>query len=349
MIALIGAHARAFLRDRPGLVMTLALPPLVYLLFAALFGAGARGEVDLRLAVHDAARAGWSRDVETALGQSFGARMVSHPDAASVEAEVLSGRADVGVLLGAPGASRPVQVLTTPGRALAGDMVTRALESRAPGARPPTVVQSRTIGPAGDLLALYYAGAVAVMFLVFNAMHGAMGVIDDRRSGLTARLRLLAGGTAPIIGARLAWLTLLGVAQSIFVFAAAVPAIPAATPGLVGAWAVTAALSSAAAAGVALALIALCRSRAQAQPVSTSLVLLMAALGGSMAPRFLMPDEFRAIGWLTPHAWTIEAYQAIVWRGQIDAGVLTAWVVLAAVAVAGGLLGWVVEARRTLP
>ena len=37
------------------MALTLVLPPLVYLLFAAVFGAGARGDIDASVALHDAA------------------------------------------------------------------------------------------------------------------------------------------------------------------------------------------------------------------------------------------------------------------------------------------------------
>jgi len=55
-MAVAGAWARGFWRDRAGVVLTLLLPPLVYLLFAAIFGAGARGEIDTSVVLHDAAR-----------------------------------------------------------------------------------------------------------------------------------------------------------------------------------------------------------------------------------------------------------------------------------------------------
>ena len=105
-------------------------------------------------------------------------------------------------------------------------------------------------------------------------------------------------------------------------------------------------LTAAAGAGLALVVIGLCRTREQAQPLSTFIVLLLAALGGSMAPRFLMPETFRQLGWITPHAWAIEAYQTVLWRGGFNATVWGAWAVLGGVGLLGGLGAWVMEARR---
>ena len=104
MIALILAHARSFARDLPGLVMTLALPALVYVLFAAIFGAGARGELDLTLAIHDGAETPASRAIAEGLVEGA-ARADALASAAEAERAVESGRADVGVLI-APG-TRP--------------------------------------------------------------------------------------------------------------------------------------------------------------------------------------------------------------------------------------------------
>ena len=100
------------------------------------------------------------------------------------------------------------------------------------------------------------------------------------------------------------------------------------------------------AAGLALALTAACRSREQAQPLTTFVVLLLAALGGSMAPRFLMPEAFRDLGWITPHAWAIEAYQAVIWRGEFTPTVISAWAVMASLGAGGLAIALMFERRR---
>jgi ABC-2 type transport system permease protein len=35
-----------------------------------------------------------------------------------------------------------------------------------------------------------------------------------------------------------------------------------------------------------------------------------------MVPRFFMPETLRALGWLTPTTWALEAYTAVFWRGE---------------------------------
>jgi ABC-2 type transport system permease protein len=100
--------------------------------------------------------------------------------------------------------------------------------------------------------------------------------------------------------------------------------------------------------GVPLARPAACNTRDQAQPVSTFTFLILAAIGGSMAPRFLMPEALQTLGWLTPHTWVIEAYQTVLWRGLVNTTVLEAWTVLAGFAGVGFLAALWLEARRRL-
>jgi ABC-2 type transport system permease protein len=57
------------------------------------------------------------------------------------------------------------------------------------------------------------------------------------------------------------------------------------------------------------------RTEAQAGSLSTTVLLALSALGGCFVPRFIMPPWLRACGWLTPHAWALEAYQDLLVRG----------------------------------
>ena len=52
------------------------------------------------------------------------------------------------------------------------------------------------------------------------------------------------------------------------------------------------------------------------------MILVLSALGGSMVPRFLMPELLKDLGWLTPNTWVLEAYSGMFWRG---AGIADLW------------------------
>ncbi|HAF80267.1 MAG TPA: hypothetical protein DCG66_04565, partial [Brevundimonas sp.] len=127
MMAVAGAWARGFWRDRSGMALTLVLPPLVYLLFAAVFGAGARGDIDASVVLHDAARTPATAAVGEALSRDLGPRLRRLDDSQAVERAVIDGRADAGVLIARDEAGAPqVTVVSAAGR----DVAAAALQAR---------------------------------------------------------------------------------------------------------------------------------------------------------------------------------------------------------------------------
>jgi ABC-2 type transport system permease protein len=381
---LVMVMALSLWRDRAGLVLVFVLPPLVFIAFASVFSAGASGRLDIRAGVVDQADSADSRRLVDSLRRRLGGRLTRLPDIAALEDAIASGRVDAGLVLhgNLADAPTPITVLIHPGRRAAGEVLTAQVNAaagqdlpdlmlhrevavldpiltltpdqlrRATGAplglgSPPPFAAQRIL-PGGDPLVIYYAGAVSILFLMFTAMQGAMSLIDERRAGLWLRLGLSAGGIAPLLGGRMIWLTGLGVVQALVLFLVAAVLYSVPLLANLAAWSATAVCAAAASAGIALALAAACRTREQAQPVSTFAFLILAAIGGSMAPRFLMPEALQMLGWLTPHTWVIEAYQTVLWRGLVNATVLEAWTVLASFAGAGFLAAVWIEGRRRL-
>jgi ABC-2 type transport system permease protein len=191
----------------------------------------------------------------------------------------------------------------------------------------------------------YYAGAVMILFALFSAMQGALGLMDERTTGVADRLLAGTAGMGPVVSGKFLFLVGQGVLQALLIFVTAQLVYGVAVVQHAMLWLPTTLAASACAAGVALGLVSVCRTRDQAQMLSTFVILVLAAIGGSMVPRFLMPPWLQTIGWFTPHAWTIEAYQAILWRDAGIGAVYKAWGVL----TAAGLLGLAVAhvlARR---
>ena len=75
------------------------------------------------------------------------------------------------------------------------------------------------------------------------------------------------------------------------------------------------------------------------------MILILAAVGGSMMPRFLMPLWLQDLGWWTPHAWVIDAYQGLLWRDDGAATLYKAWIVLAAIGLAGFSIAQIASRR----
>ena len=191
----------------------------------------------------------------------------------------------------------------------------------------------------------YYAGAVAVLFLLFSSVHGAISVIEEKDSGILDRTLAGPGRMSAIINGKALFLVVQGVVQIgvIFVIAWIVHGVD--LPRHLPLWAVTTVAASVAAAGMALVVALVCRTKRQAQTLANVAILILSALGGSMVPRFFMPPLLQSLGWLTPNTWALEAYTAIFWRDEAATALILPWTML----LVAGVVGlWVakVAARR---
>ena len=193
----------------------------------------------------------------------------------------------------------------------------------------------------------YYAGAVAILFLLFTSMQGAISLIDERSSGIVDRLLVGPGGAQVVVLGKGLFLTLQGLAQVTIIFALAWWMYGIDWPGKFWLWLITAIVAAASAAWLAMLMASLCSTRQQAQTASAFLVLILSAVGGSMMPRFLMPGWLRDLGWLTPNAWAIEAWQGVFWRGQGMSELLLPWLVLGGSALLAMSISLALSTRRS--
>jgi len=181
----------------------------------------------------------------------------------------------------------------------------------------------------------YYAGGVAMMFLLFSALTSAMSLLEERESRLLDRLAAGPGGIGVMIDGKFMFMVMQGFLQVAVIYVVAWLVFGVALPANAGPWAVTTLAAAIAAAGLALAFVTLCRSRQQAQTLGQVLILILSAVGGSMVPRFLMPASVQPVGWVTPNTWALEAYGAIFARGEPIAALIVPWTVLAGCGMLG--------------
>jgi ABC-2 type transport system permease protein len=91
---------------------------------------------------------------------------------------------------------------------------------------------------------------------------------------------------------------------------------------LVG-FAVMAVFTAAAAAAFGIGLATLCTTRAQLGAISTIVILIMSALGGSMVPRFVMPSFMNTTALFTFNGWALDGFLDVFWFDDPAAGVGT--------------------------
>jgi ABC-2 type transport system permease protein len=189
----------------------------------------------------------------------------------------------------------------------------------------------------------FYAAATAVMFLLFSCANGAGGsLIEEVENGTLDRLLSSRLSMTQLLAGKWVAFLLLGVLQVsvMFVWGWLVFQLElwSHLPGFL----VMTVVTAAAAAGFGLLLGTLCRSRGQLAGLSTTVILLMSAVGGSMFPRFAMSEGLRTAGLFTFNAWALDGYQKVFWR---DAPVWELW---PQVLVLAGLTGVFLGSARWL-
>ena len=206
--------------------------------------------------------------------------------------------------------------------------------------KPPPLFAQEDVARAknGGAAIAYYAGAVTILFSLFASTHGALTLVDERRAGIADRILAGRYGMAPVVTGKFIFLIAQAAAQAALIFATAELVYGVDVLGHFGLWLATTIATSIASAGISLGIVALCRTREQAQMLSTFVILILAAIGGSMVPRFLMPPWLQDLGWWTPHAWVIDAYQGLLWRDAGAADLYKAWIVLTLIGVVGFLI-----------
>ena len=162
----------------------------------------------------------------------------------------------------------------------------------------------------------FYAAAIGVMFLLFTASGAAGSLLEEAESGTLDRVLSSHVTMTMLLAGKLAFNTLLAFSQLVlmFVWAWAVFRLDF-IPHLAG-FVVMGLSTAIAVSAFGVLLASICRTRAQLGALSTLVILIMSAIGGSMFPRFLMPDAVQKAGLLTLNAWAIDGFTKVFWRDE---------------------------------
>lgn len=162
----------------------------------------------------------------------------------------------------------------------------------------------------------FYAAGIGVMFLLFSASAAAGTLIDESESGALDRMLSARVGMTQILAGKAIYVWLLAFLQLVIMFLWGAFFFKLDLFSHLPGFFVMTAATAFACASFGMLLASLSRTRAQQASISTLLILTMSALGGSMFPRFLMPEAMRQIGNFTFNAWAIDGYTKVFWRDQ---------------------------------
>jgi ABC-2 type transport system permease protein len=175
----------------------------------------------------------------------------------------------------------------------------------------------------------FYAAGIGVMWLLFTCAAAGGALLEEEESGTLERLLASRLGMNRLLLGKWLWVAVLGFVQLTVMFAWGAAVFGLDLLGHLGGFALVTAFTTVAGSALGLVLAASCRSRAQLSGLSTIVILVMSAVGGSMFPRYLMPEAMKKAGLLTFNGWALDAYQKVFWR---DATLLALWPQLAVLA-----------------
>ncbi len=162
----------------------------------------------------------------------------------------------------------------------------------------------------------FYAAGLGVMFLLFTAAGSGGALIEEAESGTLDRILATRVSMTQLLSGKLLYLAALAFTQLTLMFIWGAIFFGLELQNHLPGFFVMALVSSLAASTFGLMLAAICRSRMQLVALSNLSILLMSALGGSMFPRFLMPEKMQKIGLITINAWSLDGFQKVFWREE---------------------------------
>jgi ABC-2 type transport system permease protein len=160
----------------------------------------------------------------------------------------------------------------------------------------------------------FYAAGLGVMFLLFSAAGAGGALIEEAESGTLDRLLATRLTMGTLLAGKLAYLTTMGVAQLVVMFVWGWLVFGLDLPSHLAGFALMAVPTALASSAFGLVLATLCRTRKQLVAASNLVILSISALGGSMFPRFLMPEVLQQVSLVAFNAWALEGFLDVFWR-----------------------------------
>lgn len=205
-------------------------------------------------------------------------------------------------------------------------------------------VRSETVGdslfPAGTGQFSVGASQQLVLFTFLTVLTGSAAIIQSRQLGVTSRMLSTPTSPGTIVVGEASGKFLIGMFQGAYIIVVTLVAFGVDWGSFPGAVALLAALAAAAAGG-AMLLGTVFKNDQQAGGVSVMLALGLGAIGGCMLPLELFSPTMTRIAHFTPHAWAVDGFSDLVYRGGGLADVLPEIGVLCTfAAVLLGLAGW---------
>jgi ABC-2 type transport system permease protein len=162
----------------------------------------------------------------------------------------------------------------------------------------------------------FYAAAIGVMFLLFTASGAAGAILDEAESGTLDRVLSSRVTMTKLLLGKLTYNSLLAFTQLVVMFLWGWAVFKLELWSHIPGFLVMGICTAVSVAAFGMLLASICRTRAQLGALSTLIILVMSSIGGSMFPRFLMPEGMQKAGLFTINAWAIDGFTKVFWRDE---------------------------------
>jgi ABC-2 type transport system permease protein len=181
----------------------------------------------------------------------------------------------------------------------------------------------------------------------------AMGMIQERKSGAYRRLLVSPLGPSQFVAGKVVPFFILNMIQAAVLFGLGVAVLPLlGLPALElrEPWglALLTAVFSFVSIGFGILVAAFSKTNTVAAVMTAMISVVMAALGGVMVPRFIMPRALQTAALLVPHGWALEGYLDLLVRGARTTDILPHACVLALFGLGFFMIAFLRQARRDI-
>jgi ABC-2 type transport system permease protein len=179
-----------------------------------------------------------------------------------------------------------------------------------------TIKWTQIVGIKNDTrLGLIQAVAgTAILMLLFSVAGVGTSILEEKENGTINRLLYSPLKGSTILYSKMLFAFFISILQltAMFLFAWLILNMDMSVniPGLI----LMIIATSFAVSSLGIFLAAVARTRQQAQNLSTILILVMSAIGGSMIPIFIMPAILQKIAMLSVNYWGIQGFYDLFWR-----------------------------------
>ena len=180
----------------------------------------------------------------------------------------------------------------------------------------PAIKWTSVVGEKNDTkLGLIQAVAgTAILMLLFSVAGVGTSILEEKENGTINRLLYSPLKSSSILYSKMLFAFFISILQltAMFLFAWLIFNMDfnVNIPGFV----LMIIATSFAVSSLGIFLAAVARTRQQAQNLSTIIILVMSAVGGSMIPLFIMPSILQKIALLSVNYWGIQGFYDVFWR-----------------------------------